>query len=517
MTTPMNFAESIRRADEAVGAALDRVFAPGANPWRHLGSLAFLLFVVCAASGIYLYAVFDTSVAGAYESGRDLDRGVVGSLLRGLHRYSADAFALFTLLHLAREAVRGRFRFHRAWSWLSGVVLLPLVWLAGITGFWLAWDERALFSALDAAEWLAAWPWGLTLFARNFVGGDALNDRFFSLVVFLHIGLPLVALAATWAHLQRLAQVKAWPPAALAVPVVATLAALAVVHPARSLGPTDAFAAPAAIAFDWFYFFPHALANAFTPAALWGGLAAGALLLGVLPWMPGRPRPAAARVDLARCNGCGRCAADCPFNAVEMVARSDARPHRFEARVDADLCAACGICAGACPSSTPFHRRNELSSGIDLPARTIAMLRAELDRALEAGKGGVVVFKCLPAGPSPRPSPKGEGGDSQPSPLGEGGSGAIAVECAAMVPPSFVQYALRRGAAGVVVAACREGDCEHRLGDRWTRERFEGSRAPALRATVPRERVRLLTSGSDSAAVALAVAQLSHSSEVSHV
>lgn len=114
-------------------------------------------------------------------------------------------------------------------------------------------------------------------------------------------------------------------------------------------------------------------------------------------------------------------------------------------------------------------------TGIDLPGHTIAQLRAELDRRLDAGPGEAIVFACAS------------------SVL----RGAIAVECAAMIPPAFAQYALRRGAAGVVIAACREGDCEHRTGDRWTRERLEGRRAPALRASVPRERVRLLFCGSN--------------------
>jgi coenzyme F420-reducing hydrogenase delta subunit len=62
-----------------------------------------------------------------------------------------------------------------------------------------------------------------------------------------------------------------------------------------------------------------------------------------------------------------------------------------------------------------------------------------------------------------------------------------------MVPPSFVQYALRRGAARVVFATCSEGDCEHRLGDRWLRERLAGARQPALRASVPRTQVVIAT------------------------
>lgn len=446
------------------------IFPPRADPWRHLGSLAFLLFVVCAATGAYLFAVFDTSLAGAYDSGRALDAHWSGRLVRGLHRYSADGFAAFTALHLLREAARGHFRAHRAWSWLSGVALVPLAWVAGITGFWLAWDERALYSAAATAEWLAAWPWRLQAFTRNFATPEAMNDRFFSLVAFIHIGVPLAALAATWAHFQRLSHVRAWPPAALGAPLVATLAALALVHPATSLGRADALAAPATLAVDWFWFFPHVLAAALSPAALWIAVGAGIGVLCAMPWIGRVARPAAARVDLANCNGCARCAADCPFGAVIMVPRSDGRGHPREARVVPDLCASCGICAGACPSSTPFRRGTALASGIDLPGHTVADLRAELDRALASGGGGPIVFACAPAGPPP---------------------GAIVVECVAMVPPAFVQYALRRGASDVILAGCPEGDCEHRLGDRWTRERFAGLRPPALRASVPRDRVRL--------------------------
>jgi len=64
-----------------------------------------------------------------------------------------------------------------------------------------------------------------------------------------------------------------------------------------------------------------------------------------------------------------------------------------------------------------------------------------------------------------------------------------------MVPPSFVEYALRAGADGVLVAACREGDCEFRTGDALVRGRLAAQRAPALRPTVPRDRVRLVPAG----------------------
>ena len=41
---------------------------------------------------------------------------------------------------------------------------------------------------------------------------------------------------------------------------------------------------------------------------------------------------------------------------------------------------------------------------------------------------------------------------------------SLSLICTGMLPPSFVEYALRGGAAGVLVTGCREGGCEFRLG-----------------------------------------------------
>jgi coenzyme F420-reducing hydrogenase delta subunit len=64
-----------------------------------------------------------------------------------------------------------------------------------------------------------------------------------------------------------------------------------------------------------------------------------------------------------------------------------------------------------------------------------------------------------------------------------------------MAPPSFVEYALRAGADGVLIAGCREGDCEFRTGDEIVAARLSARRKPALRPSVPRERVRLAHAG----------------------
>ena len=41
----------------------DAFFGAAANPWRHLGPLGFLFLWIVVVSGIYVYIMFDTSVA----------------------------------------------------------------------------------------------------------------------------------------------------------------------------------------------------------------------------------------------------------------------------------------------------------------------------------------------------------------------------------------------------------------------------------------------------------------------
>ncbi|MEO8102098.1 MAG: cytochrome b N-terminal domain-containing protein [Betaproteobacteria bacterium] len=481
---------ALRIADERVTSAFDHAFAPADNPWRHLGALAFFCLVVAVSSGVIGYALYDTSVSGAYQSGLRLQNDPLrlGRLLRGLHRYAADAFMLLSVLHLLREALRGHFRGVRWFSWLTGIPMLWMLWIAGITGLWLLWDERALFSVTATAEWLQALPLASDLLARNFLTPDALNDRFFSLIMFVHIGLPLLLLGAVWVHVQRVSLPRMWPPRALIAGSLITLSLLALSFPAESLGPADTGHVAAQLSLDWYYLFPHPLADTLSATATWALVAAMTLFLAVLPWMrspssPARAATRVAQVDLANCNGCSRCAADCPFGAVVMIPRTDQRRHPRQASVIADLCATCGICVGACPSSTPFRRIEDLVSGIEMPDAPTAALRRELQQKLTAlpGPEKILVFTCRQA--------------AEFSVLNDASTAVMPLECAGMLPPSFIEYATRMGATGTVIAGCREADCEYRFGDRWVRERLLGAREPHLRSTAPRDRLAVVWSG----------------------
>lgn len=469
---------------ERVEAALDWPFGAGCNPLRHLGALGFFLFWVVLGSGIYLYFAYDATATGAYRSLDELSRTPLGALARGLHRYASDAFVMVIGLHLVREWVRGRFTGARWFPWVTGVVLIALVYASGIGGYWLVWDEVAQFSLTATAEWLDWLPLFGPVLARNFLETGQMTDRFYSLLLFLHIGVPLLLLAGMWLHIQRAVRADVTPRRTLACGTLATLAAVSLVKPALSQGPADLGAVPPELALDWWLLFLHPLMYRTSPAALWAATAGIATVLVALPWLARAPRPAVARVSLANCNGCGRCFADCPFGAVVIGPRSDGKRAPGEARVIPELCVACGICAGACPSSTPFRSVTELVTGIDMPQRPLATLREELERALAGVSGGprIAVFGCDRAVDVRR--------------FARADTGAVSLLCTGQLPPSFVEYALRSGADGVVVAGCAGDGCHFRLGDAWTEERLAGRREPHLRASVPRERVRTVRTGS---------------------
>ncbi|MGW8271614.1 MAG: cytochrome b N-terminal domain-containing protein, partial [Burkholderiales bacterium] len=229
----MAAANAIDRAFVAAERWLDAPFGARANPLRNLGTLAFLLFWVLAASGIYLFIYFDTSVEGAYASieALSVEQWWFGGIVRSLHRYAADAFVAATLLHLLREWAAGRFRRFRRFSWISGVPLLWLMYASGIVGYWLVWDARAQISALATAEWFDVLGVTAEPMARNFLGAESVGDRLFSLFVFLHIGLPLALLAGMWIHVQRIGQPRTVAPRALVGATLGMLLGAALLHP----------------------------------------------------------------------------------------------------------------------------------------------------------------------------------------------------------------------------------------------------------------------------------------------
>ncbi|MGQ7793655.1 cytochrome b N-terminal domain-containing protein [Faunimonas sp. B44] len=466
----------LRALFEPLERAADRLFSPALNPLANLGALGFFLFWVVAVSGIYLFAFFDTGVVNAYASLEWISREhwFHAGIMRSFHRYASDLMVVVMALHLLREFSLDRYRGVRWFSWFTGVPIIWFLYVSGITGYWLVWDELAQYVAVVSARMLDVAPIFGEPIARNFLTPESLSSRFFTLLVFLHIAVPLFLLLAMWIHIQRISRPRVNPPRTLAALVLLALLALSLWRPAMSQGPADLSRVPAEIGLDWLFLPLYPLADLWSAGALWGLLGAATVILAAMPWLPPFRRPRAAEVDLAHCNGCNRCVEDCPYEAIELVPRSDGLPFPEQAQVKPNLCVSCGICMGACPSSSPFRRTTELRTGIDLPDYPLRALRERVLAAAQTltGPSRILVLGCE----------HGAAGGGRPD--------TVAVPCAAMVPPSMIDFILsRRLADGVMVAGCSESTCYNRLGAQWTKARFTRERDPYLRARVPRERL----------------------------
>jgi NAD(P)H-flavin reductase/quinol-cytochrome oxidoreductase complex cytochrome b subunit/ferredoxin len=272
-----------------VEALFNAAFGDRLNPLYHLGAITFFLFWVVAGSGLYLYAFFETGVADAYASVEALThrQWFAGGLLRSVHRYASDAMVVTMLLHLLRHFAFDRFRGFRWFSWLSGVTLVWGVYVSGINGYMLPWDRLAQYVITASFEWIDWLPgFGGTLM-RNVIHPSSVSDRFFSLLAFMHIGLPLVVLLLMFIHVQRVPKARTHPPRTIMFSLLATLLLLALLQPVLSQGGAANLAvAVAQVRFDWFYLLIFPLFDRWPFAQVWALVGAGTLLLALLPWLP---------------------------------------------------------------------------------------------------------------------------------------------------------------------------------------------------------------------------------------
>jgi len=400
--------------------------------------------------------------------------------MRSLHRYAADSMVLVMALHILREFVKGRYRGPRWFSWVTGIPVLILVYVTGIEGLWMVWDKLAQFLVERTSEWVDWLPIIGSLMARNFLTSADVADIFFRMLIIIHIALPLFLGAFLLLHIKKVSRAGILPPRGLALGALGALVLLSLIHPTVSQDRADFGIAAGVVHPDWFYMFFYPLMDVWSMGAVWALVVGLTGLLTVLPWLPPkRPEPI-AKVSLENCNGCGFCAADCPYEAITLQPRSDNRPHAVrEAVVIADNCVGCGICAGACPFSMPFRRVEVLETGIDLPQRNVQhLLDATREALAKVSKSPrILVYGC------------DHGVDVTSLSLPD--TAAVSLPCIGALPPSFIPAALRYGADGILLTGCRQGDCYHRLGDEWVRARLHTGRRPSLRRSVDRSRIGL--------------------------
>ncbi|MBK7581439.1 MAG: hydrogenase iron-sulfur subunit [Myxococcales bacterium] len=457
-------------AFQHLDALIQRWVPAELNPLTQTGAIANTSLIVAIVSGIVLLIWYRTSVHSAYDSVVAMGHSRFGAgLMRSVHRYSSDATLLFVGIHAVKLFFERRFGGARWLAWVTGLLLLGLLWLIGWLGYWLVWDERGHLIALGSGHLLDTLPIFADPLSRSFLVDDRLNSLLFFVVFFLHMLLPLAMGIALWLHITRLSRPWFLTRRVMTVWVLASLFLVSIVFPADVVGPAKMALQPEGFTMDWWYLAPIWLTDRMSGGVLWAMVLGAGALFFPIPWYlaTGRARP--ARVVEARCNACEKCYRNCPYAAIQMVPRTDGKAFGVMAQVDPKKCVGCGICAGSCDSAgvgltwfDSIRQRHRIDQLVDktLSAETeplLALMCSESAGATLSVDDETARCKELP------------------------GFAVVRIPCAGWVHPLTVERALRRGARGVMIVASGPGSCMYREGGRWAGERMTGAREPVLR------------------------------------
>jgi ubiquinol-cytochrome c reductase cytochrome b subunit len=176
--------------DALLRDALDEPIPGGARLAYIFGSGLLFIFLSQIITGVFLALYYVPSADHAHTTVAYITKSVTaGSFLRSLHAYGASAMIIVLLLHLSQTYLFGAYKGRRELLWLSGCVLLALVFAMAFTGYLLPWDQRAYFATAVGTNAVSEVPLIGESLKRMMRGGTEMGtltiSRFFVAHVFL--------------------------------------------------------------------------------------------------------------------------------------------------------------------------------------------------------------------------------------------------------------------------------------------------------------------------------------------
>ncbi len=295
------------------------------SPWYQLGGMYYLAWMVVLISGVILVALYLPTTGQAYNSINLLSHTPLGSVLRGMHKYSGDAMIIAATLRVYRMWFAAEYKNKGELTFILAILLLVIAMYSGLTGYLLIWNQRAFWATkvfatfptyldITPASW--AWPWDFANYKRswlipNAIGavtklvgnlthqgfstsqilmggssiGQATMTRFYSL--HFAFSLILLVLSEIYFYQNRLKRLNLKRGAVVAMLVMLTF--VAIIFPAESGSRSNPEVTPLPILSDWYFLALYQLLKYMDPywATIWTlGIPFVTIGLTFLDWGP---------------------------------------------------------------------------------------------------------------------------------------------------------------------------------------------------------------------------------------
>ena len=255
------------------------------NPIYLLGPLLYYFWLITVVTGLLLMIWYEPTTTGAYSSIERIQHDVpLGWLIRGLHKYGADALITVIFLRLWRMYFLGEYKKPGELSWMLSFLGLVLGMISGITGYLLIWNQRAFWAAkvvlttpvyFDELPLIGNLKFG-SMIAYVFLGGPAIGQATITRFYAIHFGISLVLLILVEVLFFRMRRKRMNMSLVPIVLFTAMLILISYVLPAESGRRADPTRTPLPILSDWYFLALYQYVK-YTPP-LWAGLGPGLLI-----------------------------------------------------------------------------------------------------------------------------------------------------------------------------------------------------------------------------------------------
>jgi len=170
---------------------------PKRGAWLYtLGSATLFLITLQFLTGILLLFYYVPSTDNAWNSvNYIMNEAYFGTLIRGIHYWSANFLLAVIGLHMAQVFFAGGYKAPRELNWVIGVVLLLLVIVLAFTGYLLRWDQDGFWASVVGMKIGSYSPFVGAQVIHFLLGGDTVGPATLSRFFAIHVWLLPAALA----------------------------------------------------------------------------------------------------------------------------------------------------------------------------------------------------------------------------------------------------------------------------------------------------------------------------------